>query len=85
MKLTIIDGKETLFNDEVKAISGQNKLGNFSLLQNHARFIGIVHGAVEVRRGRKLTKIDVGYGLIHCKENVVRIFAHLPELTAAAT
>lgn len=85
MQLTIIDGKKTLFNDEVKAISGNNKLGKFSLLQDHARFIGIVHGDVEVRRGRQLTKIDVGYGLVHCKENIVRIFAHLPELTEAAT
>ena len=85
MKLTIIDAKQILFEGTITSLSGENRLGRFSLLENHAHFIGLIRGVAKVEQaGQPSLTIDVGYGLVHCKDNVVRVFAHLPELAEAA-
>jgi F0F1-type ATP synthase epsilon subunit len=85
LSVRIIDPTGEVFSGDAESILGQNALGPFSLLTDHAQFISIIRGTITIiASGQNPRPIAIGYGLIYCNNNQVTIFARLPELAPAA-
>jgi F0F1-type ATP synthase epsilon subunit len=78
LKVTIKHKDDTLFEEEVKAISSVNENGPFDLLPMHENFISIIKNKVILHKTDGNTKqIDLERGVLKILKNEVHIFLGL--------
>lgn len=83
LKVSVVDQSGVVVSREVKAVKGINEIGPFSILTDHAQFICLCTGTIELIGGtaKKREEITVGHGVLHCKDNTVTVYARLPDLS----
>jgi F0F1-type ATP synthase epsilon subunit len=67
-----------LFTGSAVAVTSLNEKGRFDVLPFHANFISIVKKYLIIHPDRKnRQKIDIKTGVLHCKNNVVKVFVDI--------
>ena len=74
----ILSPTKVLFTGSAIALTSYNKQGRFDILAYHANFISIVEKYLIVHPDRKnRRKIDIKTGVLHCKNNEVKVFVDI--------
>lgn len=76
----VLSPAKVLFTGSALVITSLNEQGRFDILPYHANFISIIKEYLIIRSDRKnKRKIDIKTGVLHCKNNVVKVFVDITD------
>lgn len=76
----VLSPTKILFTGSAIAITGFNEQGRFDILPYHANFISIIKKYLIVHSDRKnKCKFDIKTGVLHCKNNIVKVFVDITD------
>ncbi len=84
-ELQILSPEQVILDEEVTAVSLKNEVGKFDILPQHTNFISPVQEDIIVWNGRQRRQINIDQGIVHVKNNKVRIFTGLPNAEKEST
>ncbi len=78
ISVKVMSAKETLFEGQASAVSSENDTGPFDILQNHSRFISVIHKKVIVHiTPQEVKEFPIQNGVLTVENNVVKIYVGL--------
>ena len=76
--IQVLSPTKVLFTGSAIAVTSFNEQGRFDILPYHANFISIITKNLIVHSdGKNRRKIDIKTGVLHCKNNIVKVFVDI--------
>lgn len=79
LNVNVLSPQNLSWNGKARAVIGENSIGLFSILPEHANFITVISGTIKIIQTSGADySFEVGFGLLYCRENDVKVFIQLP-------
>lgn len=75
LRLMVRNRQGIVFDEQIAALSGSNKIGKFDVLLNHANFISIVNQTLVIKRiNGEERQLPIDNGILKVRENRVEVY-----------